>query len=394
MLCRGWTRWLLAACLIATALTAQAASDRAASASSPILRLDELGFLGGCAVHRSDRAKDRCYVRRLLAYVESSRDPATELPRIDRRVRAGGGYLAANCHMLMHEVGRTYARSHRLTLATLQRHVPRSNDPGCSAGFGMGLIMYLGPQILEFGGRGAIRTCLRLPTRFRTYTCIHGLGHAYMRAYHGHLEDAVAACVRGGRPHMVDCAQGAFHDYWISLRGADGTTRPKEGETSPRSLCDGGLKFVRPCWYRFFLERQPVPRVTGPEDMLSLCRGTRRLQRSGCISAASLIVRSSPPAQARLCGRLRASDAISCLRGVRVQDLPARPGAQLGLIRLCRTMPASGRRGCYEWFGRTLAVVTNGAFRVRGCSTLAPRRARAACSAGARRMNDALVTFS
>jgi hypothetical protein len=56
-------------------------------------------------------------------------------------------------------------------------------------------------------------------------------------------------------------------------------------------------------------------------------------------------------------------------------------------------MRAGVRRGCYEWLGRTLAVVTNGSFRERGCGAL-QAGARRACVAGTREMNAALVTFS
>src|SRR5215217_8434527 len=80
--------------------------------------------------------------------------------------------LEAGCHVLMHEVGRRYAKAHRLTLGSLQHYIPRSNDPNCSAGFGMGLVMYLGPQILVTSGRSALTQCMRLATRYRSYTCV------------------------------------------------------------------------------------------------------------------------------------------------------------------------------------------------------------------------------
>jgi hypothetical protein len=69
------------------------------------------------------------------------------------------------------------------------------------------------------------------------------------------------------------------------------------------------------------------------------------------------------------------------------------PAGQLRLIRECSRIERAARRRCYEWLGRTLAVVTNGAFRERGCAKLNPV-ARGACAAGALKMNDALVTFS
>ncbi len=90
---------------------------------------------------------------------------------------------------------------------------------------------------------------------------------------------------------------------------------------------------------------------------------------------------------------LRGEDAAACLRGVPDQALAGKPAGQLRLIRECGRIERAARRGCYEWLGRTLAVVTNGAFRERGCTKLDPV-ARGACADGARKMNDALVTFS
>src|SRR5438067_6528223 len=194
-------------------------------------------WLWQCEQIHLEQAKDACYVRLLLLDIDRSGDPASELPRIDRRARATPTSLYARCHMLMHVVGRQWAREHHLTLDGLQSVVPRSNDPGCSAGFGMGLVMGLGPQIIATGGRSALRTCNSLPTRMRQFTCVHSLGHALMRGYHESLFLAVHACKKLGPSAAPDCAQGAFHDYWIALRGADESTVPVHAVSSPRRLC-------------------------------------------------------------------------------------------------------------------------------------------------------------
>jgi hypothetical protein len=339
-------------------------------------------WLWQCTQIHNAEVQYHCYVRLLLLDVQASHDPARELPRIDRRVEAVGGPVEANCHVLMHEVGREYARARRLTLSDLQRYVPRSNNPNCSAGFGMGLVMYLGPQIIVSGGKTAAATCARLPTRYRVYTCVHGLGHALLRAYHGDLGQAVGACRALQRNFAPDCAQGVFHDYWISLRGADGTVRPR-GALSPRALCDGRLTYIRPCWYRYFLEQPVTVPIRTARDLRRACRGLDGLERYGCISGAALTISSDPFDQMRVCARLSGADASACLRGVPDQALAGRPPQQLRLIRMCRT------RDCYEWLGRTLAVVTNGGFR---CAALT--RGRQSCAEGAARMRDALVTFS
>ena len=333
-------------------------------------------------IHNAD-PRYRCYIRLLRLDIERSRDPARELPRIDKRVVAVGGPLDAGCHVLMHQVGREFARDHNVTLSTLQRYVPESNNPNCSAGFGMGLVMYLGPQILRSGGGAAVHACERLPTRYREYTCVHGLGHAVLRAYHGALGEAVHACRRLAARFAPDCAQGVFHDYWISLRGADGTDRPRHAVTSPRVICDGRYTYVRPCWYRYFLEQPIGLPIRDGADLRRTCRGLRGVQRFGCISAATLELSSDPFEQMRVCARLHGLDGRACVRGVADQALAGEPRQQLRLIRMCRTAD------CYGWVGRTLTVVTNGRFR---CTALA--RGAGACEAGAAEMRDALVTFS
>jgi hypothetical protein len=351
------------------------------------------GLLNECA-SVPEAKQYRCYVDGLLAMVESSASPARELPKIDDEVHSTGGFLEAACHSLMHEVGRTYAEWRHVTFATLMRYTPRSNDPGCSAGFGMGLAMYLGPQLV-LEPRQILATCSRLPTRFREYTCVHGSGHALMRGFHSQLRDAVRACKTLGPRNAPDCAQGAFHDYWIALGGADDTTRPEEVVTSARELCVG-YEFVRPCWYRFLWERQSGERVAKAADILRLCSDLDGVQRAGCVSGASLLMSRAlePVDHARACGNLSGNDTIECLRGVVVPAVASNPFQRMALIRTCSDLPLTTRSRCFGWFGRTLAVVTDGAFRTRGCGELGDVRARNWCAVGAAHMGRPLRTFS
>jgi hypothetical protein len=343
-------------------------------------------YLWQCVAINREEARFRCYARLLHERVERSGDPARELPRIDREVRAMGGEVAGSCHALMHEVGRRYGRAHRLTLSTLRRYVPRSNDPTCSAGFGMGLVMYLGPRLRR--SANVLAPCQRLATRFRRYTCIHGVGHALMRGHHGQLRPAVATCQRLLR-YGQDCAQGVFHDYWISLRGADGTTRRTSGLRSPRYVCDGRYGYVRPCWYRYFVEQPLGPVIGSAKDIRRACTGLTTLQLQGCVMGASLAASPDPFEQMRICARLWRY-AASCLHGVSVPALSGEPRRQAALIRRCELFNRDERLGCYSWLGRTLAVVTDGRFEC-----VAPdRAARRACTAGSRRTDEALIAFA
>ena len=350
-------------------------------------------WLWQCEQIHLEQASDACYVRLLLLDIDRSGDPADELPRIDVRARAAGTSLYARCHLLMHQVGRRWAVEHRLTLEGLQRVVPRSNDPGCSAGFGMGLVMALGPQIISTGGKSALKTCVSLPTRMRSFTCVHSLGHALMRGYHETLFLAVQACKRLGPRYAPDCAQGAFHDYWISLRGADDTTSPLNPVRSPRKLCAQYGRFALACWYRYWIEQAPGPVILNDRDLLALCRGLAGVQRAGCIAGASKAVYDTPVAQTRLCTKLVAADALACVRGVVNQAYAGELRREVGLIEECARMPAGARAGCASWFGQTFNVIANGRFGSQGCGRLG-RPLRGDCEAGARRWLEPLVTFA
>ena len=371
------------------------ACNATATPPTVILGDGKTTYLSRCGLLRTEKKVWDCYVTRLLAEIEKSGDPARQLPKIDIKVRAGGGFLQSSCHMLMHEVGRKYARRHHVTLANLQRYLPRSNDPGCSAGFGMGMVLTLGNQIGQLGPDGAIKLCMRAPTRYRSYTCVHTLGHAYMRLYHEQLPFAVQACRALPVSQAPDCAQGVYHDYWLSIAGRDATTKQRHGVRSARVLCAAVIPtFVRPCWYRYFLEIPPKTVPANAAGVRRLCAGLRARQRAGCVGAATLITSADPFIQIRICGRLRGPDTISCLYGMNVQNVAtARGSRRVKLIERCADLRPGAQGACYEWLGTTLSVVTNGRFKSLACPFIA-RTGRNACLAGADRMNQALVTFS
>jgi hypothetical protein len=350
-------------------------------------------WLWQCEQIHLDVAKDACYIRLLLLDIDRSGDPATELPKIDARAKATPSSLYERCHLLMHSVGRQWAREHHLTLEGLQKVVPRSNDPGCSAGFGMGLVMELGPQIIKTGGKSALKTCIKLPTRYRDFTCVHSLGHALMRGYHESLFLAVHACSKLGARYAPDCEQGAFHDYWIAVRGADDATSPIHAVLSPRKLCAEYARYAVQCWYRYWIEQTPGPEIAGPRDLLRLCRGLAGGQREGCIAGASKDVFDTPVGQLMMCAKLRAADARACVRGVANQAYAGEPKRELALVGDCRRLPAGAVTACAAWFGRTFNVVENGRFLRDGCPHVAPTL-RGACVWGARRWQGPLVTFS
>jgi hypothetical protein len=383
--------FLAAAALL---LSACGASHHAGDADTPAAAVDAVVRLCDPGDGSSIARARECYQRRLLALVSGGGAPATELPQVDAAVERAGGYLAENCHILMHWVGRNYAVEHHVSLGTLQRYLPRTNDPGCSAGFAHGLISALGSSIRRLDPRSVAAACARSATRYQAYSCVHGLGHAYMRAYNEELPLALRMCGRLPRGDVVDCAQGAFHDYWFAATGTDGLF-PRGGPASARVLCGRQApRFVRACWYRAFMESPPSRPLNTPADLAAVCSGLRSLQRAGCITGASAIFDSGrPERQAVGCATLAPADRVPCARGVATQDLTAKPlVAKVRLVALCDRFGAR-RSGCVAWLAKALNVDTNGAFGSEGCPRL-PARDRAACRAGAAGWRGPLETFS
>ena len=100
---------LAGAAVAVSALAIHAGKGRAGVPVVPVYDGNS-GFMRTCIFAPQGQVR-ACYIRRLLTLIEKSQDPANELPRIDRRVREAGGYVQSNCHMMMHVVGRMYARS-------------------------------------------------------------------------------------------------------------------------------------------------------------------------------------------------------------------------------------------------------------------------------------------
>ena len=378
---------------LAAALLAAGAAASPAAAGPIIGQVPDVsgmhGYFGMCLKYTGQQEWN-CYLAHLRSAVLKYRDPARQLPQLDVVVEHSGGFIAGNCHMMMHVVGRDYARAHHVTLQTLQRYLPLSNDPGCSAGFGMGLVMGLSKQIFDDGPNGANAICAQAPTRMRNYTCYHSLGHAYMRFFHGGLQYALGAC-RALGAQALDCEQGAFHDYWLARSGEDGARFDKNAPATARQLCarQKGLVVVA-CWYRYYLSLPPKRPPSTPPRIEALCTGLAAFEREGCIASASLVSSLDPTRQFAICAKLPVGDVDSCMRGVGTQNLPEPVFAGRKLIAGCATVAKAARAGCYEWFGLSLTVLSDGRF---SCGAI-PTAGRAACRAGAKREGDPLITFA
>src|SRR5262245_56905766 len=338
---------------------------------------------------------ERCLANAAYTVLRDAPDPATLLPEIDAFVRIHGGYLGSMCHLVMHRVGRMYAADHGVTLSNLLDYLPRSNSPNCSAGFAHGMISTLGPAVAAAGPKAAA-ICRRGETREQEYTCVHGLGHAFMRNYSESIPYALRGCDTLGDRFAPDCGMGVFHDYWLSLSGLDDTQMPADVELSPRKLCAGqAARYVRVCWYPSFLIRPPATPIGDPADVDRLCSGLQGIQRFGCVTAGSVVNSGSPTADLATCHYFHGADVAACVRAVGAETLASRPvAAQVGLVNRCAGFEGAGERAaCFSWLARALTVATDGRFATQGCTQVVPA-GRPACNAGARAWREPLETFT
>jgi hypothetical protein len=112
------------------------------------------------------------------------------------------------------------------------------------------------------------------------------------------------------------------------------------------------------------------------------------------VAAAALSAAGSDPfALTRICANLKGNDVPNCLRAVPVEEVGPWRTRQLELIRTCAALADGARRPCYEWFGKALAVITDGRF-IAACRSLHSPAGRSQCRLGARRFRSPLVTFA
>ena len=356
------------------------------------------GDLNTCAGLVQDEGRS-CYSRELAAIVNGAGDPLAAVEGITKAAYEDqSGFLLANCHGIMHTVAREYALRTGLSLAKLMDSLPRTNDPGCSAGYAHGLVTAVAPEIEKAGPKAAAKLCEDSETRYQRYSCTHGFGHAFMRLSNEEIAPALQMCEQLGSDTAADCSQGIYHDYWFAVNGIDSTAKPKDIVTDPRELCGAQPEqFVRVCWYRSFVETAKGTRMESGEQLDEACSGLEGLQRQACITGASVIGPPDPVNQLAVCSGLQEdTDVVACIRGTKVQNLiNYPPEMSVELIQKCNEIfRGSLAIACDRWLGKTLGVVSNGEFRTTGCPKLPNAQARKACVAGVKSMEGPLVTFS
>jgi len=370
----------------------------AAATTAPTAEPVATGELETCAGLVQDEGRS-CYSRELAAIVNGAADPLAAVEGITSAAYADqSGFLLANCHGIMHTVAREYALRTKLTLAKLMDSLPATNDPGCSAGYAHGLVTAVAPEIEKSGPTVANKLCAESGTRYQRYSCTHGFGHAFMRLNNDNIAPSLEMCRQLGSGAAPDCSQGIYHDYWFAVYGLDDTMKPDNPVTDPRELCGAQPdEFVRPCWYRAFVETAKGTRVESGAQIDDMCSGLDGLQRAACVTGASVIGPPDPINQLAVCDSMEDDqDIVACIRGTKVQNLlNYPPELSVELIQACNTtFEGSMALTCNRWLGKTLGVVSDGKFLTTGCPKLPTPAARRACTAGVKSMEGPLVTFS
>lgn len=383
---RVWAMLIAGLSAGAIALTVSSHSKRPGAFAELVARV------GGCANDGNLARTTACQAEALAPLFRARSVPGAiaVVERLGREPRLSR--FEASCHRTMHEVAKRYARERAITISNLGDVLAATYGPGCPSGFNHGLIIHaaagLSPDdLVESKGR----ICDPIVQRFGRHACVHGFGHAFMVVLEGNVGLALDWCRRLGPVAAPDCADAVFHGTALS----PAVKRPP----SPHELCrDRRGKFAEVCWRRGWtsLMEQAMyrgQRVT-PQAWIARCQREPAMSRAGCITTLSRLALARPQSGPRVCSALPAIDQIPCVKGIVVSRLgPADRAAHLRLIRRCRVLGRSQGDDCTEIVARNLNVLTNGRFEHEGCPMLQSSRSRRSCRRGARRFEQALITY-
>lgn len=290
---------VIAAALFAGALLASCGSSQPKRAS--------IADCGAIPADKNLKPLMDCMVKAAEAEIEKAGGDTTEAAMKIESQSQKSFIVRENCHIAMHLVGSRLVKRERITLATLQQRLPRSDATNCAGGMTHGMISVLGvtPQKAK---QIASSVCASEKTRARQFGCVHGIGHG-LRRYLGTPQQAGAVCkTLGSRAVASDCAQGVYHDFFLAAPSAKSRKellRPKGDRLvtikelvgpppgAPRSqsasidrMClDQPSDFLRECWYRLVVgPGVPIP-IESARDITYACGGLKSEQQYACIAA-------------------------------------------------------------------------------------------------------------
>lgn len=351
--------------------------------------------LDGCDPTAEIPARRDCYVAAFQSTLGERDDAPQLIGVIDQYMNERGGDPLAACHEVMHAVGRGYAQRRGVTLGTLRDHLPRDPSMVCSAGFTHGMLTAMGPEVERLGPRRLSALCATEPSRMLSVSCVHGVGHAFMRTS-ASLTNGLARCGQMVARDVLDCAQGVFHDYWLAAFGRDEANPRLVTDRSPAGLC-GAVpdRFVRGCWFRAGTQLAGAAEwLQSADDVIRECRIFRSVQRAGCVTGFASAAARHPRDQMAICAALPRGDQDDCVRGVLLAPfLRATVADRRALLDECAVLDPSAQRFCVSELARRMTVATDSDVRREVCPGLAHTQARAWCAEGTTRIEDTLDTF-
>lgn len=297
--------------------------------------------------------------------------------------------LGPTCHVLMHSVAPRYARSKGITLESFSRWSPPDGlDENCSAGYVHGLLQELADTArTPTAAVAAADACdaAREGGPWSRKLCIHGLGHAFMRAAGGTPDDALVLCGSLGSSR-VECSSGAFHEVWFQRQGTEGAADAAAAPRDMRGYCRTvDDDYQSSCWVRAF-QQEGLPEAATPPAMIKMaCGRFSGMVADGCVVGASyrLAQQQAVPTDelAAACADLPDAWYAAC-----VQPLALFVDGGGKAIRLC------GREGdaqlqCLERTAHAHAVYSSS--RLHECGRLMAAE-RAACTRGSDRIDEPL----
>jgi hypothetical protein len=246
-----------------------------ASAAAPATVVD-------CSVGEVEE-RVACLRRSIRTTLRSGGDLAWALRSINERARHDE-LLAARCHMLLHEEGRTWH-------GRLAPHTVEHDGKDCAAGF------LHGWMLSHLGGDGRLDAstvdawCAPPATALGRADCEHGMGHVLVRNLGGDLPLALARCRElGSDTRYRNCASGAFMENRAGGRGRDGAAvsrwwRRGEPWLPCRTAAPADLVDVCAAW---------AVRDVASERRLGWCRGIARHASSrACLVGAGVVAPAS-----------------------------------------------------------------------------------------------------
>ena len=264
---------------------------------------------------------------------------------------------------------------HHLTLDGLQQVVPRSNDPGCSAGFGMGLVMALGPSIIAHRRqeraedvRGAADAAAAVHVRAQPRPCAHARLPRDDLPRSQRVQRSSARATRRTARRARSTTTGSR--CAVRTRRRRRCTRSR----SPRQA----LRAVRAIRARVLvplLDRAGAG--AGDPERRATCSasaaGSPAVQRAGLHRGRGEgLLRHAGRAGAALCEprmpRRMRSPACAASRTRRSRASRGRRSRSSASAPACRRARGAG---CAAWFGQTFNVLENGRFLAHGCPDVA-----------------------